>query len=64
MQIRKYNVCHMKYNKSEIIDSESRNTYPQYIVGIEWNDGLKKSVEMKDSYIGTLLAKMSPRVKK
>ena len=36
MQIRKYNVCHMQYNKSEIIDSESRKTYPQYIVGIEW----------------------------
>ena len=26
------------------------NTNAQYIVGIEWRDGLKKSVEMKDSY--------------
>ena len=49
MQIRKYNVCHMQYNKSEIIDSESRNSILLELNGI--HNRLKK-VEIKDSHIG------------
>ena len=42
----------MQYNKSEMIDSESRNTYLSILLGLNGMHNRLKKVEIKDSHIG------------